>query len=284
MAEYSAIFDVNAQNFQTEVIEKSQEAPVLLLLWTDQIPPSTVTRRNLETLARQYQGKFLLALSDVSKDPTIAQHLRVQAVPSIRVVKDGQVVEQLDGPQEESNLRELVDRLTLSDSELLKSSLQEVIQREDWDTAIQLLKKALKEEPNNPGYRVEWADVLAQKGDLKGARKVMDAIPDDTPDLGRPKTRIELAEEAMAMGSLKDAEDMFRADASDLEVQYRLSILLASNRRYREALDQAMQILSTDRGFRDDIGRLTMIRIMVLLPRDSPLSQEYRQEMFNIMH
>lgn len=284
MAEPSAILDVDAQNFQVEVIEKSRETPVVLLLWADQIPPSTETRRTLETLARQYRGKFLLALSDVSKDPTIAHHLRIQAVPSIRAIKDGQVVEQMDGPQEESTLRELADRLTLSDSDLLQGSLREVIELEDWNTATRLLRKALNEEPNNPAYRVEWADVLALKGDLKSARKVLDTIPDNTPDLIRPKTRIELAEEAISMGSLKGVEERLRADETDLETRYRLAILLATNRRYRDALDQAMHILLKDRGFRDDIGRLTMIRIMALLPKDSPLSQEFRQEMFNIMY
>ena len=53
-------------------------------------------RRMLETLAGQYQGKFALALSDVARDQQLAQSLRVQGLPSIRVIQDGQLIDQLD--------------------------------------------------------------------------------------------------------------------------------------------------------------------------------------------
>ena len=87
MAETRTVFDVSAQNFQTEVVERSKSVPVVLLFWAEQLPPAKDMRRVLETLAGQYQGKFVLALSDVARDQSLAQHLRVQGLPSIRVVQ-----------------------------------------------------------------------------------------------------------------------------------------------------------------------------------------------------
>ena len=284
MAEASPIVEVSAQNFEAEVVERSTSTPVFVLLWTPQIPEAAEMYRTLERLAKQYLGKFLLAHCDVARDRAIAQSLRIQSVPSIRVVHNGQIVDQLDGGQSEETLRTLIDRLTQSDSERLQHALKDVIEREDWKRAIQILKQALAEEPNNSSYRVEWADVLAMRGDISGAQQVVDSIKAGTPDLVRPQTRIEIAQEARAMGSLKDSLRSVELDGSDLEARYRCTILFADLRRYREALDQALQILSADRSFRDDIGRLVMIRIMQLMPKDSPIAQEFRQEMFNIMH
>ena len=45
-----------------------------------------------------------------------------------------------------------------------------------------------------------------------------------------------------------------------------------------------MHILQADREFRDDIGRMTMIRVMTLLPKDSDVVKRYRRRMFNFMH
>ena len=109
-----SIFEVELPSFQADVVERSRQIPVVLLFWTDQVAPAAETKAALERLARQYQGKFALALSDIARDQTLAQQLRVQGIPSIRVIKDGQLADQMEGPQGENALREFIERLTQS--------------------------------------------------------------------------------------------------------------------------------------------------------------------------
>ena len=117
------VFEIDPNTFQTDVIERSKQVPVVLLFWTDQVAPAVDTKAVLETLVAQYQGKFALGLSDVAKDQALAQQLRVQGIPSIRVIADGQIVEQMEGPQGEATLRALVDKLTMSSSDVLQDQL-----------------------------------------------------------------------------------------------------------------------------------------------------------------
>ena len=173
MDEQAPIFNVTPDSFQTQVIERSQQVPVLLLFWADQVPPSAEARQQLETLVGQYQGKVLLGLVDVAQDQTLAQHLRVQGLPSIRVVSGGQLVEQVDGPQTESALRELLDALTMSSGELLRDQLQAYIDNGDYPSALAVLQQAINEEPNNQAFRVELADVLILQGEVDEARKAL---------------------------------------------------------------------------------------------------------------
>ena len=278
------VFEIDPNTFQTDVVERSKQVPVILLFWTDQVAPAADTKRVLETLVAQYQGKFALGLSDVAKDQALAQQLRVQGIPSIRVVADGQITEQMEGPQGEAALRELVDKLTMSGSDLLRDQLAVHLASEDWDNALAILQQAINEEPNNAGYKVEWADLLVRKGDLDGARTVVATIPEETPDRERPVTRLEIAEEAAGMGNREDVQVELDADPSDLDLRYRASILCAAGGQYEEALDHAMFILQTDREFQDDIGRATMVRIMSLLGKDADIAKRYRRRMFNFMH
>ncbi|MEE3279806.1 MAG: tetratricopeptide repeat protein [Pseudomonadota bacterium] len=278
------VFEIDPNTFQTDVVERSKQVPVILLFWTDQVAPAADTKRVLETLVAQYQGKFALGLSDVAKDQALAQQLRVQGIPSIRVVADGQITEQLEGPQGEAALRELVDKLTMSGSDLLRDQLAVHLASEDWDNALAILQQAINEEPNNAGYKVEWADLLVRKGDLDGARTVVATIPEETPDRERPVTRLEIAEEAAGMGNREDVQVELDADPSDLDLRYRASILCAAGGQYEEALEHAMFILQTDREFQDDIGRATMVRIMSLLGKDADIAKRYRRRMFNFMH
>ena len=279
-----SIFEVELPSFQADVVERSRQIPVVLLFWTEQVAPAAETKAALERLARQYQGKFALALSDIAKDQTLAQQLRVQGIPSIRVVKDGQLAEQMEGPQGENVLRQLIDRLTRSPAEALRVQLNQHLEMEDYNGALAILKEAIAAEPNNTGFKVEWADVLLLKGDVDGGRTVLGTIPEDTEERERPATRLEILEEAAGMGSLRDALAETEANGEDLDARYRTAVLLASERRYEEALEEAMVILRRDRTYREDVGRLTMIRIMTLMGKGSDVAKRYRRRMFNFLH
>lgn len=279
-----SVFDIDLATFQADVIERSRQVPVVILFWTDQVAPAVETKAVLERLAAQYQGKVAVALSDIAKDQALAQQLRVQAIPSIRVIRDGQLAEQLDGPQGEAVLRRLIDAMTQSPAEALKGQLAEYLAAEDFKSALALLRQAIEAEPGNAAFKVEWADVLLLQGDVKGARTVLPTIPEDTPERERPATRLALLEEAAEHGRLKAALAATEADDGDLDAHYRAAILLAAERRYADGLEHAMAILRQNRSYREELGRLTMIRIMALMPKGSDVAKQYRRRMFNFLH
>ena len=276
------VFNVELPSFSTDVVERSKEVPVVLLFWTDEIPPAADTKRHLETLASQYQGKFALALCDVARTPELAQQLRVQGIPSIRVIANGQIAHQLDGPQGEAVLRQMIDELTMSGSERLKDGLERFIAIRDWEGALALIRQALTEEPHNAAFRVELADLLARKGDLDDARIALDSIAEDAPERDRPAARLEVAEAAAAIDS--GVRSRAEPDAADLNALYETAICEAAAENYEAALEHCMTILRTDRKFREDGGRKTMITIMTAMGKGSELAQQYRRRMFAFMH
>jgi len=278
------VFAATPENFQPDVIERSRETPVVLLFWADQVPPSAEARRRLEAMVGGYGGKVLLGLVDIAKDPTLAQHLRVQALPSIRVIDKGQVAQQLDGPQPDDALRALLDQLTLSSSDLVRAQVAQFLDRGRYKAAVRVLQRAISEEPNNVAFRVELADVLARQGLLERARTALASVPADAEGRERPQTRIELLEEAAGLRSRRQLKAALNANAQDLEALYALAIIEAAAGNPEAALEHAMIILRTDRSFRDDGGRKTMLRIFKLLDRGSPLAKHYRRRMFNFMH
>ena len=278
------VVEITAQSFQTDVIEKSRDVPVVILFWAEQVEAAADMKSLCERIVESYQGKLLLALSDVAAEPIVAQQLRVQNIPSVRVIQEGKLVEQLDGPQGERPLRQLFDQLTMSSSEALQQNLEEVIARGDWSTAMRILQEAINTEPNNPLFKVEAADVMVLQGDLDGARKMLDNIAEDVAEKLRPLTRLEFVEEAHGMGALAEVSRLVEADSEDLDLRYSLAVLQVKDRDYEGALRNSLAILQADRTFRDDLGRKTMVRILNLLGNSDPLTQQYRRRMFAYMH
>ena len=280
----SAPIDVSVETFQSEVVDRSQSLPVVVLFWAEQVPPSVQVKSQLEIMLGQYQGKFALALSDVALDQNLAQRLQVPGLPCIRVVYKGQIVDQLDGPADEEQLRGILDQHTQSLDDAIAGDLQQALEQKDFATAVAMLQAAIEEEPNNQALRVDIADVLVRKGDLQDARTVLASIKEDVADRSRPQTRLEFMEEAAAMPGLEELTAAVEADPANLDLKYQLAVRHLVAERYEESLLVGLEILQADRSFRDDLGRLTMIRVFDVLGKGNELAGQYRRKMFNLMH
>ena len=278
------IFDVTPQAFQADVVKRSANTPVLLLFWAEQAAPAVEAKRQLEGLVSQYAGKVALGLVNVAEDQTLAQHLHVQALPSLRVIDKGQIAHQLEGPQPEQTLRTLLDQLTMSAADLIKAQLAQHLEQGDLRSARRFLQQAVKEEPKNPYFRVELADVLARQGELNDARKVLASVPQDAAERERPQTRLELAEEAASLPSRKQLLAKLEELPNDLAARCQLAAVEAAQGNFEAALEQALQVLQADRSFGDELGRRTLLRLFAVLGKGDELAGRYRRKMFNFLH
>ena len=276
--------NVSMENFQSDVVDASQSLPVVLLFWAEQVPESAQVKALAEQVLASYEGKAVLALSDVSQDQSLAPRLQVQGLPSIRIIHKGAIAEQIDGPVDEAQLRTVMDALTQSSIEAMQGNLEAMLASGDFAAAAATLQQSIQEEPNNQALRIELADVLVRKGDLDDARTVLASVPEDTEGWARPQNRLEFIEEAAAMDSLESLQAAVTADPQDLESRYALAVVQMVAGETEVSLQMCLEILRDDREFRDDIGRLTMIRIFDVLGKGNEMATKYRRKLFNAMH
>lgn len=276
--------NVSVENFQSDVVDASQNMPVVLLFWAEQVPESAQLKGMAERVMVDYDGKALLALSDVAQDQSLAPRLQVQGLPSIRIIHKGAIAEQIDGAVDETRLRTVMDALTQSSIDAMQGNLDQMLAVGDFATAVATLQQSIQEEPNNQALRVELADVLIRKGDLDDARTVLASIPEETEGRLRPQNRLEFVEEAAAMDSVEDLQAAVTANPQDLESRYALAIVQMVVGETELALQICLDILLEDREFRDDIGRLTMIRIFDILGKGNETATKYRRKLFNALH
>ena len=276
--------NVSIENFQSDVVDASQNMPVVLLFWAEQVPESAQVKGMAEKVMVDYDGKALLALSDVAQDQSLAPRLQVQGLPSIRIIHKGAIAEQIDGAIDETRLRTVMDALTQSSIDAMQGNLDQMLAVGDFATAVATLQQSIQEEPNNQALRVELADVLIRKGDLDDARTVLASIPEETEGRLRPQNRLEFVEEAAAMDSVEDLQAAVAANPQDLESRYALAIVQMVVGETELALQICLDILREDREFRDDIGRLTMIRIFDILGKGNETATKYRRKLFNALH
>jgi putative thioredoxin len=104
----ASVIDITEETFQTEVLDRSFQVPVLLDLWATWCEPCKQLSPILERLAEEAAGAWILAKIDVDANPRISQALQVQSIPTVFAVLGGQLVPGFQGALPEAQVREFV--------------------------------------------------------------------------------------------------------------------------------------------------------------------------------
>jgi putative thioredoxin len=277
------IVDVSAQNFQ-EVIEKSRETPVLLEFYAEGAEQSQPTAAMLDKLANEYQGKFILGRIEVQQNPQVAQQLGVRGLPTVKVVFQGQLAQDLEGPQEESTVRQLLDQLTMSPVERIKAQVDMLLAEGHRSQAIELLQQLIQDEPSNTAIQVELADLLIMDGRPVDAQQIIASLPADTAGLSKPVNRLQFIELATDLPDISVLQSAVQANPNDVSAIYKLAVSLVVDDQIEQALEQLLLMLQKDREFEDELARKTMIKVFDLLGKGDLVATAYRRKMFACLH
>ncbi len=280
----SNVIEVSAQNFQDEVLEKSKQIPVFLEFYADGAEPSMALAPVLRKLADEYQGKFLLARVDIQQNPQIVQQLGVRTLPTIKIIFQGQMVQDLEGPQEEAQLRQILDQLTMSPIERIQEQIKVLLSQGDRTGAIGMLQQAIGEEPSNYALHVELADLLIMEARVDEARQIIAGIPEDTAGISKPQNRLTFIDMAAELPSLDELQTQLEANQDDLQLRCDLAIRLIVDDQAEAALEELLLVLKKDKSFEDELARKTMIQIFELLGKGDPTATAYRRKMFTFLH
>jgi putative thioredoxin len=102
--------EVDDNNFEKEVLEKSKEVPVVVDFWSQHCPPCLILGPILEKLAKEYDGKFILAKANVDQARTTAMKYAVMSIPSVKMIKKGEVVDEFVGAVPEESVKQWLDK------------------------------------------------------------------------------------------------------------------------------------------------------------------------------
>lgn len=163
--------DVTDATFQSDVIDRSATAVVLVDLWAPWCGPCKTLGPILETVVAETGGKAVLTKVDIDQNPGIAQAFKVQSIPMVVGFVDGQPVDAFMGAQGEHEVREFVQRLLPTPQDNLLSSLIHA-----GDEAS--LRQALEMDPANEDAIIALGELLVARGETDEALALLSRIPE----------------------------------------------------------------------------------------------------------
>jgi len=243
--------DVTDSDFQTAVIDRSHQVPVVVDFWAEWCGPCRQLGPVIEKAVSARGGTIDLAKVDVDANPGVSRAFGIQSIPAVKAFKDGQVASEFVGAQPPALVERFLDSLLPSEADGLIESGDEAS-----------LRRAVELEPNRADAIVPLARMLHERGDLDDALELLARVPGSfaadglaarigieqsgTPDLSRAWTAL---------------------DAGDRE----------------QALDLLLDALPQADGARDDIRRV-VVGVLDELGVDSPLARESRRRLASALY
>jgi putative thioredoxin len=275
------VIDVTSEAFDQEVIERSLAVPVVVDFWADWCGPCRMLSPVLEKLAREYDGKFVLAKVDIEQSPDVAGQFGVRSIPAVFGVRDGGVIDAFVGVQPESVLRMWIDRLLPTEAESLASQAR-TLELTDRQAAADKYGQALALMPDLPQAQIGLARIALADGQIEDATARIAALERRgflEPEAEKLKAELTLRTQAQGAGSVEAARAALAARPDDLDLKFSLAETLAAAGQYSDALALCLELVERDRKGLGEKARQTMIAIFRLLPPGGDLVTEYQRQL-----
>jgi len=292
------VIEVTEETFNTDVVARSQAAPVIIDLWAEWCEPCKQLGPVLERLAEEAGGDWYLAKVDVDANPQLSAALQVQSIPMVIAVIGGQLVDGFLGALPEAQVRQWIGQvLQIADQLGMPSRVRGEAaggaagQPGEPGTAAEYPGQAAAGGPAGGGGpagamspaeaaaaevlsdpRLRAAQSAMDAGDMNGAANALSQVLDDVPDHPVAKAWLAQVELIRRVGGYDRAKVRRAAQEQpdDPDAQAKAADLELANGDIDASFSRLLGVIGRTAGQDRDKARLHLLGLFdVLPPRDS---------------
>jgi putative thioredoxin len=286
MSPGSWVFDVTEADFEQAVLEASFERPVVVDFWAPWCGPCRALGPVLERLVNERQGDVLLAKVNTDAAPGLADYFQIQAIPAVKVFRDGRLVHEFEGALPEKALRSLLDQLTPAGPGDLVQQARAAEEARPAE-AERLYRRAMEENADDPLARVGLARVLLAQDRVDEIDTLLGPVGTEG-EVGAEAQRIkaQAALRHQGPGAVDEAALRKRIAAEPKAAQPRLELgtLLAARGEYEAALAMLYSAAELDLKLAAGPVREAMVKVFYALGASHPLSNDYRSRLARLLY
>lgn len=279
------VFDIDQQTFETDVLQASLETPILVDFWATWCEPCKSLGPILEKLAAEFNGGFRLGKVDVDAQQELAAMFGIKSIPTVMLVKEGQVIDGFAGALPEGQLREFLTRHVqpLGDAPAAGDGADAVA--ETPEAAINRVQQAIAAEPAKVELKLELALALMRAGQADAASAELAALPANLATDARAqrlRSELELAHAAKAAPEVAALQQRIEANPEDWEARDLLGLRLLQDGDAAAGLEQFLTILQKARDWNDGQAKKRLLAAFATVD-DADLVGRCRRRMASML-
>ncbi len=289
----NVIKDTDEANFVSDVIEASNQVPIVVDFWAPWCGPCKKLTPDLERNILSFKGKVRLVKINVDENQGIASQLRIQSIPAVYGFYGGKPIDGFMGAQPEAKLKEFISGLISKSGGEVSDNLDNLIGEADEkldtgliDEAEEIYEKVLEENSNHIGA---YAGLIRAKiivKNLVDAQNILDSVPEvikGEKAFEKIQAEIDLSKKISATRSLEDITSDLSRDPNNLSYMFELSLSKISSKDYANAIEQLLKIFEEDPNWENGRAKDQLLQLFESLGHDDPLVLKGRRKLSSIV-
>ena len=287
------IKDVNEDTFMTDVVEASQEVPVIVDFWAPWCGPCKTLGPMLEKAVLASKGAVRMVKVNIDDNQAIAAQLRVQSIPTVFAFHKGQPIDGFQGALPNSEIDAFVGKVVetggvdgsggLSDA---LDSAEEMLEEGAAGDAAQVFSAIIEEDNQNVKAYSGLARAKLSLDDIEGAEAVLNGVPaeiSENSEIEAVFAKIALARQMLAVGPLLELEAAVTSDPADNKARFEYSQALYAADKLSEAVAQLLELFRNDPDWNDGAAKVQLFTIFDALEANDPIVLNGRRKLSSMI-
>tara|TARA_B100001179_G_C18569912_1_gene394654 strand:- start:401 stop:1321 length:921 start_codon:yes stop_codon:yes gene_type:complete len=289
-AQTDLIKDGTEATFMADVVEASQEVPVIVDFWAPWCGPCKTLGPALEAAVTAANGKVRMVKIDVDQNQQVAAQLRIQSIPTVYAFHQGQPVDGFQGAVSPGEITAFVERVAAlaGDGGLADAieAAEAMLAEGEAADAAETFAAILEEDPANAAAYGGLIRAHLAQGQIEQAEALVQDAPvaiSGSADIEAARAQIALLRQAENAGPTAELQARVDADPADLQARYDYAQALHANGQVEEAVDQLLEVFRRDREWNDAAAKTQLFTIFDALKPQDPIVLKGRRKLSSMI-